>query len=112
MKQRGSKMADGTRSNAAQRYPTYRNDDGALEIRIGTTEFACIGLAPPDDHPHIYLNMGDRKNILCPYCATAYRFDPTLGGCEASPAACGYTGSPIRGMPEIGRRPLEAAGSA
>jgi uncharacterized Zn-finger protein len=110
MKLRGSKMPDGTRSNAARRHPAYRNDDGALEIRIGTTEFECIGLAPPDDHPHVYLNMGEQVSILCPYCATAYCFDPKLGHCEADPASSAYVGVPVSGMPEPGRRPLEAVG--
>jgi uncharacterized Zn-finger protein len=110
MKQRWSKMPNGTRSSPARRHATYRNDDGALEIRIGAREFECIGLAPPDDHPHVYLNMGERMNILCPYCATAYRFDPKLGRREADPASSAYVGAPMRGMPEAGRRPLEAVG--
>jgi uncharacterized Zn-finger protein len=105
-------MPDGTRSYPARRYPIFGNDLGAVEIRIGTTEFECIGLAPPDDHPHVYLNMGERENILCPYCATAFRFDPKLGRCEASPAACGYAGPPIHGMPDVGRPLPEAVGSA
>jgi uncharacterized Zn-finger protein len=111
-KWRGNKMPDGALSYAAPCQPTHRNDGGALEIRIGTREFECIGLAPPDDHPHVYLNMGERENILCPYCATAYRFDPKLGHCEANPPACENVASSIRDTPEIGPCLLEPVGSA
>ena len=38
------------------------------------------------DHPHIYLNMGDASDIVCPYYSTLFRFDPTLGAREADPA--------------------------
>ena len=31
-------------------------------------------------HPHIYLKMGDASEIVCPYCSTLFRFDPSLGG--------------------------------
>src|SRR6266851_261451 len=45
---------------------------------------------PPQDHPHIYLNMGDASEILCPYCSTLFCFDPSLGAHEADPADCAY----------------------
>jgi uncharacterized Zn-finger protein len=53
-------------------------------------EFKCIGDKPPQDHPHIYLNMGDASEILCPYCSTLFCFDPSLGVHEADPADCAY----------------------
>jgi len=34
----------------------------------------CIGVSPPQDHPHIYINMGEADTILCPYCGTRFRF--------------------------------------
>ena len=40
---------------------------------------------PPQDHPHIYINMGEADTILCPYCGTAFRFDPRLTPLEADP---------------------------
>lgn len=67
------------------RYPKFRNDHGAAEIRIGVKEFHCIGVSPPQDHPHVYINMGDQDAILCPYCATPFRFDPQLGPFAANP---------------------------
>ena len=52
---------------------------------IGVREFNCIGVSPPQDHPHVYINMGEQDVILCPYCATRFRFDPRLGPSEADP---------------------------
>jgi uncharacterized Zn-finger protein len=49
-------------------YPKFRNDRGVPEIRIGVREFDCIGVSPPQDHPHIYIDMGPADTILCPYC--------------------------------------------
>jgi len=66
-------------------YPKFRNDRGAAEIRIGAREFLCIGVSPPDDHPHVYINMGDQDGVICPYCATPYRFDALLGSFAADP---------------------------
>jgi len=59
-------------------YPKFKNDRGVPEICIGVREFMCIGESPPQDHPHVYINMGEADTILCPYCATRFRFDPRL----------------------------------
>ena len=40
---------------------------------------------PPQDHPHVYINMGEADTILCPYCATRFRFDPRLTPLDADP---------------------------
>ena len=40
-------------------YPKFRNDHGVPEICIGVREFKCIGVSPPQDHPHIYIDMGE-----------------------------------------------------
>ena len=70
-----------------QRLSKFKNDRGVLEIRIGVREFNCIGVSPPQDHPHVYINMGeaDMILILCPYCATRFRFDPRLTASDADP---------------------------
>ena len=60
---------------------------------IGCHEFKCIWDEPPQDHPHIYLNMGDASEIVCPYCSTLFRFDPTLGAREADRVDCAYVGA-------------------
>ena len=44
-------------------YPTFHNEVGVPVVRIGCREFKCIGDKPPQDHPHIYLNMGDASEI-------------------------------------------------
>jgi uncharacterized Zn-finger protein len=69
-------------------YPTFHNKVGVPIVRIGCREFKCIGDKPPQDHPHIYLKMGDASEIVCPYCSTLFRFDPSLGAHEADPALC------------------------
>ena len=68
----------------AGRYPKFRNDRGVPEIRIAARQFECIGMSPPQDHPHI-IDMADRAAILCPYCATRVRFDARWGPFEADP---------------------------
>ena len=50
-------------------YPKFHNEVGVPIVRIGCREFKCIGDKPPQDHPHIYLNMGDAAEIVCPYCS-------------------------------------------
>jgi uncharacterized Zn-finger protein len=47
-------------------YPTFKNDRGVPEICIGVKEFMCIGESPPQDHPHVYINMGEADTVLCP----------------------------------------------
>src|ERR1700730_17668049 len=45
-------------TGVGQRLSKFRNDRGVPEIRIGVSEFKCIGISPPQDHPHVYINMG------------------------------------------------------
>ena len=71
-------------------YAKFKNDQGVPEIRIGVKEFKCAGATAPHDHPHIYLEMGAANTILCPYCATLFRYDPRLGPLEANPPDCVY----------------------
>ena len=71
-------------------YPKFHNEVGVPIVRIGCREFKCIGDKPPQDHPHVYLNMGDTNEIVCPYCSTLFRFDQSLGVHEADPAECAY----------------------
>ena len=66
-------------------YPKFKNDRGVPEICIGVKEFMCIGESPPQDHPHVYINMGEADTILCPYCATRFRFDLRLTPLDADP---------------------------
>ena len=79
-----------SRALQMERYPKFHNEVGVPIVRIGCREFKCIGDKPPQDHPHIYLNMDDASEIVCPYCSTLFRFDPSLGAHEADPADCAY----------------------
>jgi len=65
--------------------PKLANDMGADEIRIGVHEFECIGAPIPYDHPHIYLDMGNDHEIICPYCSTRYIHDATLDATASKP---------------------------
>ena len=42
-------------------------------------EFRCTGVVVPHDHPQIYLNMGGADSIICPNCATRFRYNADLG---------------------------------
>ena len=68
--------------------PHFHNDPGVPRIEIGTREFKCTGTRPPNDHPHVYLDMGDETEIVCPYCSTLYSYDPALAPRGARPAEC------------------------
>lgn len=73
---------------ADKHIPHFQNNLGVPSIDIGVKEFQCVGASPPFDHPHVYLDMGDDLEIVCPYCSTHYRFDAALGGDETRPAGC------------------------
>ena len=68
--------------------PHFTNDIGAEKIKIGVKEFMCIGATAPFDHPHVYLDMGQANEIICPYCSTLFLHDDTLGATETIPANC------------------------
>lgn len=82
--------------------PKYANDIGVREIRIGAPEFRCIGARPPHDHPHIYLNMGEGREVRCPYCSTTFIHDGRLQQDETEPADCfcGAGSGQARAAPE------------
>jgi uncharacterized Zn-finger protein len=68
--------------------PHFHNTIGVPVIEIGSREFMCVGAEPPFDHPHVFLDMGDDQEIICPYCSTLYRHAPGLDGHAARPEAC------------------------
>jgi hypothetical protein len=45
----------------------------------------CVGAAPPFDHPHVFLDMGDGDELVCPYCSTLFRYRPDLDGLDTRP---------------------------
>jgi len=77
----GARMASPT-------IPHFANDAGAEKVHVGVKEFQCMGVRPPFDHPHVYLDMGADTQILCPYCATLFVYSPGLGPEETDPPGC------------------------
>lgn len=65
--------------------PHFQNDAGVPSITIGVREFMCVGATPPYDHPHVFLDMGDDNEKICPYCSTLYTYEPGLGAAESRP---------------------------
>jgi uncharacterized Zn-finger protein len=78
---KGHSMADNV-------VPHFHNDAGVAVIEIGSHEFMCVGANPPFDHPHVFLDLGNDKEIICPYCSTLFRFAPDLAAGEARPPEC------------------------
>jgi uncharacterized Zn-finger protein len=68
--------------------PHFHNTPGVAVIEIGAREFMCEGELTPFDHPHVFLDMGDASEIICPYCSTLFRYDPTLDPHAARPVEC------------------------
>lgn len=68
--------------------PHFCNDAGVARIRIGVSEFLCMGASPPHDHPHVFLDMGGDNEIVCPYCSTVYARDADLSPRESDPPGC------------------------
>jgi uncharacterized Zn-finger protein len=71
--------------------PHFHNDAGVAVIEIGSQEFMCVGANPPFDHPHVFLDLGNDNEIICPYCSTLYRFAADLKAGEARPPECVLT---------------------
>lgn len=70
--------------------PHFQNDRGVKKIEIGVREFMCCGASAPFDHPHVFLDMGDDSEIVCPYCSTLYVLDRSLHADETRPAGALY----------------------
>jgi uncharacterized Zn-finger protein len=71
--------------------PHFHNDLGVPVIEIGAKKFMCVGATPPFDHPHVFCDMGEDAEYVCPYCSTLYRHDPELSSGAARPAECALT---------------------
>lgn len=74
--------------------PRFHNDGGVAAIDIGVKEFKCMGATPPFDHPHVFLDMGAASEIVCPYCSTVFRHDPSLDRNGARPPEAVYHEEP------------------
>src|SRR5947199_4574699 len=80
-----------SRTMAERIVPHFHNTPGVPVIEIGASEFMCVGEKPPFDHPHIFIDMGDANEAICPYCSTLFRHDPGLDPHAARPAECALT---------------------
>ena len=68
--------------------PHFHNEPGVPVIEIGAKKFMCIGALPPQDHPHVFCDMGEDVEYVCPYCSTLYRHNPALAPNQAYPSEC------------------------
>lgn len=68
--------------------PHLANDQGVEKIFIGVKELQCMGARPPFDHPHVFLDMGEDNQILCPYCSTLFVHDGRLQATQSDPENC------------------------
>ena len=91
--QRLTQPAD--RTMAESYVPHFHNTPGVPVIEIGANEFMCVGAVPPFDHPHVFLDVGDATEIICPYCSTLYRVDPALDSHAARPPECALTDTAV-----------------
>ena len=97
--------------------PHFHNDLGVSVIEIGAKEFMCVGATPPFDHPHVYCDMGDDTEHVCPYCSTLYRRNPALEPGAARPQNAPCTTSPSEPLgggrvltsPRTGSSPVPAS---
>lgn len=49
--------------------PDFANTD---IVYVGNGEVRCQGNGPATGHPLIYLNMGNKNTISCPYCSRKF----------------------------------------
>lgn len=70
--------------------PHFQNDAGHALIEIGVKEFKCVGANPPFDHPHVYLDLGEDTEKVCPYCSTLFRYNPELSVTQTRPEGVTY----------------------
>ncbi len=68
--------------------PHFQNDAGSAQITVGTSKFMCCGASEPYDHPHVFLDMGNDGEIVCPYCSTLYKYSNTFSANETEPENC------------------------
>jgi uncharacterized Zn-finger protein len=42
-------------------------------ITLERAQFMCMGALPPQDHPHVFCDMDEDIQHVCPYCSMLYR---------------------------------------
>lgn len=47
---------------------------GAIQIVVTQTKkVSCDGSEANSSHPLVYLNMGDKNEVVCPYCSCCFQ---------------------------------------
>ena len=77
-----------TRGYGAEVILYDRLKDNREAIAKQLSEKRGLTLVPPFDHPHVFLDLGNDNEIICPYCSTLYRFAADLKAGEARPPEC------------------------
>jgi uncharacterized Zn-finger protein len=52
------------------------NDTGAQKLEVVIVDagrVACDGDGDPSGHPRVYLNLGERGRVDCPYCGRRFQ---------------------------------------
>lgn len=57
---------------------SVEHDAGVTEVRVGVTEFNCIGGVPLREHAHVFLTMGSDGTVRCPVCKIIFHFDSSI----------------------------------
>ena len=78
--------------------PHFHNEPGVEVIEIGAKKFMCIGALPPQDHPHVFCDMGDDLEYVYPYCSTLYRHNPALTAWKVIEACSGEPYGALRDL--------------
>ena len=57
------------REHDGRSHSSFRQRPGVQVIEIGAKKFMCMGALPPQDHPHVFCDMGEDVEYVCPYCS-------------------------------------------
>ena len=52
--------------------PEIKNEQSRDVIYVTSKKLSCKGVDGPLGQPKIYVDMGDDKKILCPYCSKLF----------------------------------------
>ena len=64
--------------------PHFHNEPGVQVIEIGAKKFMCIGALLPQDHPHVFCDMGDDHEYVCPIARRSIAMPPASAQRSAS----------------------------
>ena len=46
-------------------------------LHVNSKKVACDGGAGASNHPMVYLNMGEKNFVVCPYCSKYFTIEKT-----------------------------------